>query len=82
MNNKEKILPFRRLGTTRGSSRKNIGRRETNLPFSKTFLKDSHHLENREWMMYGNKVQEKHPFSAGAVSETIITEIVPTKMEK
>jgi hypothetical protein len=34
MRNKEKSLPFGRLGMTRRSLRKNRGRRETNLPFS------------------------------------------------
>jgi hypothetical protein len=46
MNNKEKSLPFGRLGMTIRSLRKSRGRRETNLPFSKTVLKESHHLES------------------------------------
>jgi hypothetical protein len=49
MNSKEKSLLFGRLGMTRRSLRKSRGRRETNLPFSETVLKDSHHLESREW---------------------------------
>jgi hypothetical protein len=48
MNNNEKILLFRRLGMTRRSLRKSRGRRETNLLFSETVLKDNHHLESRE----------------------------------
>jgi hypothetical protein len=40
MNNKGKSLPFKRLGMTRGSLRRNRGRRETNLSFSKIVLKD------------------------------------------
>jgi hypothetical protein len=46
MNNKEKSLPFRRLGMTRRSLRNNTGRRETNLPFSEIVLKDIHNLES------------------------------------
>jgi hypothetical protein len=46
MNSKEKSLPFGRLGMTKRSSRKNRGRRETNLPFSETVLKDSRLLES------------------------------------
>jgi hypothetical protein len=48
MSNKEKSLLFGRLGMTRRSLRKSRGRRETNLPFSETVLKGSHHLESRE----------------------------------
>jgi hypothetical protein len=33
-NNKEKSLPFRRIGMTRRGLRRNIGRRETCLPLS------------------------------------------------
>jgi hypothetical protein len=46
MNNKEKSLPFGRLGMTKRSLRKTRGRRETNLLFSKIVLKDNHLLES------------------------------------
>jgi hypothetical protein len=69
MNNKEKSLPFGRLGMTRRSLRKSRGRRETNLPFSEIVLKDSHRLESREWLKWGNKGQDRHPFSVGACKE-------------
>jgi hypothetical protein len=81
MNNKEKI-PFGRLGLRRRSLRKNKGRRETNLHFSKIVLKDIHRLESREWLKWGNKVRDRHPFSVGAVKRTTSTEIVPIKMAK
>jgi hypothetical protein len=55
MNRKENILPFGRLGMTRGSLRRNRGRKETNLPFSEIILKDIHHLESREWLKWANK---------------------------
>jgi hypothetical protein len=55
MSNKEKSLPFRRLGMTKRSLRKNRGIRETNLPFSEIVLKGIHHLESREWLKWGNK---------------------------
>jgi hypothetical protein len=55
MNIKEKRLPFGRLGLTKRSLRKNKGRRETNLPFSKIVLKDIHCLESREWMKWEKK---------------------------
>jgi hypothetical protein len=55
MNNKEKSLPFGRLGMTRRSLRKNKGRRETNLPFSEIVLKDIHRLESREWLKWEKK---------------------------
>jgi hypothetical protein len=45
MRSKEKILLFIRLGMTRRSLRKSRGRRETNLTFSETVVKDNHHLE-------------------------------------
>jgi hypothetical protein len=82
MNNKEKSLPFRRLGMTRRSLRKNRGRRETNLPFSEIVLKDNHRLESREWMKWGNKGRDRCPFSVGAVNRTTSTEIVPIKKAK
>jgi hypothetical protein len=67
---------------TRGSSRKNRGRRETNLSFSRIIPKDSHRLESQEWMTYGNKGQDRRPFSVGDVRGTISTDIVPKKMAK
>jgi hypothetical protein len=62
MNNKEKMLPFERLGMARRSLRKNRGIRETNLPFSKIFLKDNHRLET-----------DRCPFSVGVVIRTTST---------
>jgi hypothetical protein len=47
---KEKSPLFGSLGMTKRSSRKSRGRRETNLPFSETFLKGNHLLESREWL--------------------------------
>jgi hypothetical protein len=82
MNNKEKSLPFGRLGMTRGSLRRNRGRRETNLPFSEIILKDIHHLESQEWLKWGNKGRDRRPFSVGVVKGTTNTEIVPIKMAK
>jgi hypothetical protein len=55
MNNKEKSLPFRRLGLTRRSLRKNRGRRKINHPFLEIVLKDIHFLESREWMKWEDK---------------------------
>jgi hypothetical protein len=46
MSSKEKSPLFRRLGMTRRSSRKSIGRRETNLPLLETVLKENHILES------------------------------------
>ena len=82
MSSREKSLPFRRLGTTRGSSRKSRGIRETNLPFLEIVLKENHCLESQEWLKWGNKGQDRCPFSVGVVSETISIDIVPTKMAK
>ena len=67
---------------TRGSSQKSKGRRETNLPFLEIVLKDIHRLESREWMKWGNKGQDRRPFSVGVVKRTISTDIVPIKMAK
>jgi hypothetical protein len=67
---------------TRRSLRKNRGRRETNLPFSEIVLKEIHHLESREWLKWGNKGRDRHPFSVGAVKGTTSTKIVPIKMTK
>jgi hypothetical protein len=47
---KKERLPSRRLGRTRRSSIRNIGRRETSLHFSEIVLKDSHILESIEWL--------------------------------
>jgi hypothetical protein len=44
---KEKIPLSRRLGRTRGSSRKGRGIREARPPFSEIVLKDNHILERR-----------------------------------
>jgi hypothetical protein len=44
MSSKDKIPLSGRLGTTRRSSRKRRGRRETNLPFSYLILKENHIL--------------------------------------
>jgi hypothetical protein len=46
MINKKEILLYRRLGRTITSSRRNRGRRETSLHFSKTVLKENHILES------------------------------------
>jgi hypothetical protein len=46
MNDNEKILLFGTLGMTRRSLRKSRVRRETNLLFSETVLKENHHLES------------------------------------
>jgi hypothetical protein len=81
MNNKEKILPFGRLGLTKRSLRKSRGRRETNLPFSEIVLKDIHRLESREWKKWENKGRDRRPFSVRAVKRTTSTKIVPIKME-
>jgi hypothetical protein len=48
MNNKEKSLPFGRLGMTRRGLRKNRGRMETSHPFLEIVFRDSHHLESQE----------------------------------
>jgi hypothetical protein len=50
MSNKEKILFSRKLGKTRRSSRERRGRRETNLHFSETVLKENYILERKEWL--------------------------------
>jgi hypothetical protein len=47
---KKEILPFRRLGRTRRSSRRNRGRIETSLHFSETVFKENHLLESIEWV--------------------------------
>jgi hypothetical protein len=78
MNSKEKILPFRRLGMTRGSSRKSRGKRETSLPFSETFLRDNHLLESLERLKWVVNYQGKNLWSVGVVKETIGTDISPT----
>jgi hypothetical protein len=49
MISKKESLLSKRLGRTRGSSRRNIGRRETSLHFSERVLKDIHLLESIEW---------------------------------
>ena len=67
---------------TKGSLRRNRGRRETNLPFSEIILKDIHHLESLEWLKWENKGRDRHPFSVGDVKRTTSTEIVPIKMAK
>jgi hypothetical protein len=67
---------------TRGSLRRNRGRRETNLPFSEIVLKDIHRLESQEWLKWVNKDRDRCPFSVGAVKGTTSTEIVPIKMAK
>jgi hypothetical protein len=82
MNSKEKSLPFGSLGMTRRSLRKNRGIRETNLPFSEIVLKDIHHLESREWLKWGNKGQDRRPFSVGDVKRTTSIDIVPIKIAK
>jgi hypothetical protein len=46
MNNKDKGLSFGRSGMIGGNLRRNRGRREASLPFSKTILGDSHLLKS------------------------------------
>jgi hypothetical protein len=50
MINKKESLLSKRLGRTRRSSRRNRGRRETNLHFSKTSLKENYLLESIQWL--------------------------------
>jgi hypothetical protein len=78
MNNKEKRLPFRRLGMTRGSSRKSRGKRETSLPFSEIVLRDNHILESPQRLKWVVNFQGKHLWSVGVVKETIGIDISPT----
>jgi hypothetical protein len=82
MNSKEKSLLFERLGMTRGSLRRNRGRRETNLPFSETVLRDNHPLESPGRLKWVNKCPDHHIWSVGAVKETIGTETAPTEKIK
>jgi hypothetical protein len=82
MNNREKILPSRRFGKTRRTSRRNRGRRETSLPFSEIVLKDNHLLESPKRLKWVYNCQGRHLWSVGVVKETIGTEISPTKMIK
>jgi hypothetical protein len=67
---------------TKGSLRRNRGRRETNLPFSEIVLKDIYRLESREQLKWGNKGRDRCPFSFGDVKGTTNTNIVPIKMAK
>jgi hypothetical protein len=78
MNNRDKILPSRRLGKTRRSSRRNRGRRETSLPFSEIVLRDNHLLESLERMKWVVNCQGRHLWSVGVVKETIGTNISHT----
>jgi hypothetical protein len=82
LNNKEKSLPFRRLGMTRKSSRKNRGRREINHPFSEIVLKDNCLLESPGRLKWVGKCQGCHLWNVGVVKKTIGTWIAPTEMIK
>jgi hypothetical protein len=79
MNNKEKSLPFGRLGITRRGLRKNRGRREASLPFSEIVLGDSHLLKSPGKLKGVNRCQGLHPWSVGAVKGIIGTKIAPTE---
>jgi hypothetical protein len=82
MNNKEKILPFGRLGMTRRGLRKNRGRRETSLPFSGTVLGDSHLLESSGKLKGVSRCQDRHLWSVGAINGIIGTETAPIEKIK
>jgi hypothetical protein len=82
MNNKGKRLPFRRLGITRRGLRKNRGRREASLPFSKIVLGDSQLLKSPERLKGVNKCQGLQPWSVGFVKGIIGTETAPTEMTR
>jgi hypothetical protein len=82
MNNKEKSLPFGRLGMTRRGLRNNRGRRETGLPFSRTALGDSHLLETPGKLKEVSTCQGLHLWSVGAIKGIIGTETAPTEKEK
>jgi hypothetical protein len=67
---------------TRRSLRKSRGRRETNLPFSKIFLKENHLSEIPGRLMWVDKCQDRHLWSVVVVKETIGIEISPKEMIK
>jgi hypothetical protein len=82
MNNKEKILPFGRLGMTRRGLRKNRGRRETCFPFSETVLEDSHLLESPGKLKGVSRCQDRHIWSVGVVKGIVGIETAPTEKTK
>ena len=82
MNNKEKNLPFGRLGMIRRGLRSNKGRRETNLPLSETVLGDSHLLESPGKLKGVSRCQDRHLWSVGAVKGIIGTETAPIEKIK
>ena len=82
MNSKEKGLPFGRLGMIRRSLRKSRGRRETNLPFSETVLKDNHLSESLGRLKWVSKCPDCHLWSVGAVKGIIGTKTAPIEKIK
>jgi hypothetical protein len=82
MNSKEKGLSFRRFGMIRGSLRRNRGRRETSLPFSKIVLGDSHLLESPGKLKGVSRCQDRHLWSVGVVNGIIGTKTTPIEKTK
>jgi hypothetical protein len=65
---------------TRKSSRKNIGIREINHPFSEIILKDSRFLESLGRLKWVGKYQGFHLWNVGVVKKTIGIGIAPIEM--
>ena len=67
---------------TRRGLRKNRGRRETGLPFSRIVLGDIHLLESLAKLKGVSRCQDRHLWSVGAIKETIGIETTPTEKIK